>query len=359
MVNCKKCGKESDPQYCRQASAKSWYCLECQRINLCLHRSVGTTMFVKDWGVEDVKEFYKECRGLTPDGIFELAEQCFKRYKREEDYYSNGGEFLPLSVWKTHGWNTDLIENFSDPDDIREIPQAGKVYRVKIMASGTRGVAGREATRSLMAQSKRLKRTADQMAAAATAAAAPTDSSTFLSNVGVPMFGADPDAVDDDRSSSSVSSSTSSSSSSSRDKKKKKSKTKKKKSKKEEKAKQLRQDKKQKEEARQSAQEQKKLEKSLEEKKKKAGRIQASARTMLNKIERTVQDPKMAVCSPATREALQDHMMIYTKAIAACEAVATNPMAPLPFESPKDLPVKEANKVLKKVNLFFLAARGC
>ena len=65
-----------------------------------------------------------------------------RRYQKDEEYYQEGGAYLPLCVWQTKGWDIDLIREKSRPEDIRYMEQCGEVYRVRIMSAGLRGARG-------------------------------------------------------------------------------------------------------------------------------------------------------------------------------------------------------------------------
>jgi hypothetical protein len=56
--------------------------------------------------------------------------------EEEVDSYFCGGEFLPLAVWATRGFNTEAIQAKSLKDDIKEDRVLGTVYRVRIIRTG-------------------------------------------------------------------------------------------------------------------------------------------------------------------------------------------------------------------------------
>ena len=62
---------------------------------------------------------------------------------------------MPLSVWKAAGWDADLIEQNTEPEDIKEGAQTGKAYRVRIHSSVTKRSFGRNRVLELAADSKR------------------------------------------------------------------------------------------------------------------------------------------------------------------------------------------------------------
>ena len=65
-------------------------------------------------------------------------------FEKKEKYFEKGGAFLPLSVWKTQGWDTERILANSTQADIVETSQGGLCYRVEILSTGCRKVRGIE-----------------------------------------------------------------------------------------------------------------------------------------------------------------------------------------------------------------------
>ena len=74
------------------------------------------------------------------------ATETISRYSMQETKWSEGGAFLPLSVWKTKGFDVDLIESTTDPKDIMHTPQLGKCFRVKILVTERAGAEGTHRT---------------------------------------------------------------------------------------------------------------------------------------------------------------------------------------------------------------------
>jgi hypothetical protein len=119
-------------------------------------------------------------------GIFRLT------YEIHEEWYENGGQFLPLSVWKHAGWDEELIRLNTAPEDVVDTAQGGRCYRVRIRAAGTRGQRGQKQEEALTATghmkgSKRLlevleKEEATRKIAAAAEGAADADSDTTSSD---------------------------------------------------------------------------------------------------------------------------------------------------------------------------------
>ena len=91
-------------------------------------------------------------------------------FSAHKDGYENAGEFLPLWVWETRGFNPDDIKNKSLPKDVRGSRMFDKVYRVPILKTfsrGRRGTVRKEALSSAGKPSKRaMVEAADAPAAA-------------------------------------------------------------------------------------------------------------------------------------------------------------------------------------------------
>jgi hypothetical protein len=71
----------------------------------------------------------------------QLAQRLIELTSTEEhgEFYETGGDFLPLSVWGTMGYDTESIKNGSLPKDKKIHPVLGDTYRVVVLRSGHRG----------------------------------------------------------------------------------------------------------------------------------------------------------------------------------------------------------------------------
>jgi hypothetical protein len=67
------------------------------------------------------------------------------------EYYDDGGEFLPLSVWLARGFDPEAIRLNCRPEDKRSHPVVGDTYRVSILKSGHRGHKGGSKTDEISA----------------------------------------------------------------------------------------------------------------------------------------------------------------------------------------------------------------
>jgi len=223
-LRCMDCGHEArivNNVRLRAKCTNSWRCEKCNVTHTQLHRKFGSwpTGAFKQVSDEHKRAFYSELRDKGVKHVLAYTQDFLKQYESHEDFYAEGGEFLPLSVWSTRGFDTEAIETKSKDTDIRDHVVLGKTYRVPIYSAGKRGVKGhgRENVEDAKKSSaKRLKPTPEAGAASSAAA------------------GRETAAVPSDTSSSS---SSESSSTSSRKKKKKSKKDKKRKSKKDKKSK--------------------------------------------------------------------------------------------------------------------------
>ena len=107
-------------------------CGRCGTKSTNLRRTFGT------WPIEEFKGLSEEDRVAymqsADSSVRALKESLTdiltKRFV-EQHKSSLKGQYLPLTVWKTMGWDPDLIEKTADPEDVEE-SKYGKMYRVKI-----------------------------------------------------------------------------------------------------------------------------------------------------------------------------------------------------------------------------------
>jgi hypothetical protein len=71
----------------------------------------------------------------------QLAQRLIELTTTEEhgEFYETGGDFLPLSVWATMGYDPEMIKNGSLPKDKKLHPVLGDTFRVCVLRSGHRG----------------------------------------------------------------------------------------------------------------------------------------------------------------------------------------------------------------------------
>ena len=91
-------------------------------------------------------QFWKFARENNAGAIKEKITFLMRRHETWEKRYQSGGNYLPLSVWATQGYDTQRIERLSRPEDIMEDHVLGKVYRVPVLGVWENGTKGRSIT---------------------------------------------------------------------------------------------------------------------------------------------------------------------------------------------------------------------
>ena len=54
--------------------------------------------------LEEQRRFYDRVRGLPCKAVIEDAQQLMSSYRRDEHFYEEEGQFLPLAVWGARGF---------------------------------------------------------------------------------------------------------------------------------------------------------------------------------------------------------------------------------------------------------------
>ena len=111
---------------------KEFQCGGCNNKSVGLRRTFGTWPIEEFKGLEEEekKSFMAIASNKTKDLENELSNMLTKKFV-ESHKSSMRGQFLPLQVWATMGWDAKKIEETADPEDI-ESTKLGKTYRVKI-----------------------------------------------------------------------------------------------------------------------------------------------------------------------------------------------------------------------------------
>ena len=115
-----------------------------------LRRSFGKwpTEAFKEMDADSQKDFYAKAHTLKNcNELKAFATQQLQRYEKHEQLYKENGEFLPLAVWATQGYDTDMIELNSLECDKHMCRTVGLTYRVPVWSVGKEGRKGAEYTR--------------------------------------------------------------------------------------------------------------------------------------------------------------------------------------------------------------------
>ena len=226
-VWCMHCGDACDALKCRLRSKTKelWRCQRCSSKITMLHRGFGCWPPPEFAGLNDNEQhaFYKSVKDIGYKEMIIKANSVITKHQSHEQFFERGGEFLPLSVWASKGYDPEIIRTKTKPENKSSHEVLGDVYRVAILATGERGSKGFQSRHEIEARPKKQLKI-DELLLAIKGTPVPQPHELTDEEDAQP---APSPASPTDDSSSSDSSSDSSSSSSSHDKKKKKSKKKK------------------------------------------------------------------------------------------------------------------------------------
>ena len=153
-VFCSTCGQQVVATKCRLLSKRSgsWRCDGCNCKVVQLFRGFGTWPSAEFRGLPeaDQQAFFKSL-GSHSSGSAAVAKakELLAAHEKHETFYEYGGQFLPLSVWGTKGFDVSLIEAKTLPEDRNNHAVLGPCFRVKIMSGGSRGSEGTTRTSNL------------------------------------------------------------------------------------------------------------------------------------------------------------------------------------------------------------------
>jgi hypothetical protein len=80
--------------------------------------------------------------GTSGSEAVAMATELIDNFKIDQEYYADGGEYLPLSVWATRGFDATMIAAKTPERDRRICSILGPTFRVKILSTGNSGTRG-------------------------------------------------------------------------------------------------------------------------------------------------------------------------------------------------------------------------
>jgi hypothetical protein len=144
-VRCRSCNRFEHFQKCRLLSkqiAQNWRCSGCHVKTTQLYRQFGkwpTTEFeALDEGVK--QNFMASLSGMDGPSAVAKANELLETYRVDEEIYTDGGQFLPLTVWATRGYDPSRVEAYSSAGDKKWHNVCGHVMQcavVTILLSAT------------------------------------------------------------------------------------------------------------------------------------------------------------------------------------------------------------------------------
>ena len=258
---------------------------------------------------------YRAAHALKPDDIEKLASASVKVQKSTADTFAEGGQFLPLDVWRKQGVQINE-ENISEEDKgFSEV--FGPTIRLRIQSRLTAATTDVAATINL-AQRRGLKRKSSDALpiepAPVPLALAADEAKSFLGLAPAPSAKADGEDSSSTTTSSTSSSSSSDSSSSDHKKKKKSAKGKKNKSQKKKKpTKEQKKLAKQKEAEAKQKQEEKEQQRQAQRDQKASAQGSAAKTRLTNKVNKVL--PKLQTALDALKVSLANHHIILVPAV--------------------------------------------
>jgi hypothetical protein len=86
--------------------------------------------------------FYQNCSGGLDGGANarKMLDELLESTDTRSEYFQDGGEFLPLSVWAVRGFDTDRIAANTRAEDRKDDMVLGLTFRVRILSKGNSGV---------------------------------------------------------------------------------------------------------------------------------------------------------------------------------------------------------------------------
>ena len=93
----------------RSKTAQTYRCNKCNVKVVQLSRIFGSFPPPSMGSIpkDDVEAFFKDSSGMTPADTKARYTEMVSRYEVAEEFFACDGEFLPLSVWRTRGFDSD------------------------------------------------------------------------------------------------------------------------------------------------------------------------------------------------------------------------------------------------------------
>ena len=115
-VYCSTCGNYATIEKCRIISKRegTWRCSQCRVKITQLYRGFGSwpTAEFNALSDKEKQEFFKKTSATNGHELVNQAKKILLRTEEKEDYFDDKGEFLPLSVWVSQGYDvTDIVAN--------------------------------------------------------------------------------------------------------------------------------------------------------------------------------------------------------------------------------------------------------
>ena len=134
----------------------TWQCNKCAVKLVQLNRKFGQIPAE----LANLSEARQQAFFASEENICEKLTRELLAIEESGSYFECGGQFLPLGVWRTKGYDAEAIETKSEAKDKDWHPVLGETYRVRLIAKGERAWSGEKSTHVAAAKSSSNKRKA-------------------------------------------------------------------------------------------------------------------------------------------------------------------------------------------------------
>jgi hypothetical protein len=145
-VLCGCCGRFEYFKLCKAVSKVkgTWKCGSCNVKQAQLFRAFGQwpSQGFQQLSDQNKKDFMLSMHGTSGSEAAAMVAELIQTFEIDQEYYADGGEYLPLSVWQTRGFDSARIEANTPERDRRVCAILGPTYRVKILSTGNSGSRG-------------------------------------------------------------------------------------------------------------------------------------------------------------------------------------------------------------------------
>ena len=111
LVMCSDCGSETEVSRVRLRAKgpTTWQCNRCNSKTVQLTRMFGSWPPPQFEGIPqtDLQAFFADNYGKNPRGTRAAFDAKLSHYHTAEESFAFNGEFLPLGVWRTRGFDAD------------------------------------------------------------------------------------------------------------------------------------------------------------------------------------------------------------------------------------------------------------
>ena len=128
---CSDCGEEVEFDNARVRSKRkgTWHCKQCGVKLVQLYRGFGSWPPAEFEALHEElqQRFYNDVKHKHGDDAIKIAKHILESHESHDQWYENGGSFLPLGVWSSRGFDAENIRANSNAEDIRQDRALGTV----------------------------------------------------------------------------------------------------------------------------------------------------------------------------------------------------------------------------------------